>query len=522
MIVTIQKDTFTRYKSPQKIPPGDYIFKRGLTKRQKEIYPAIPAQSDKIKFCWLIPADDYAVRELEGDEYEYNLDCPMYTPLIPTFLRPWQQKFLKKVSEALEQKKQFRKALIAGLGTGKTLIFLLICNTVKSTESLYVAPRHLHSTVRDEAKKWELPCPLITTPESLHKYEYAKILIIDEALSCKNPKTKRTQKVLDYADHAQIVIAGTGTPISAKRAPDFRWSRICKKNFPNTEKPWCYRYGINPHFLDLSKFGVEHTFIDWNGVVREKNPLVVDAWDTEKIVNDAGDLLHVVSEKDLGYELPLVTFEKVFVPGPAYFKAIRKGLFTQKTSHKAVMQARTSTSGFIYDDNKKPQKLPNPAKLEWLKNFIENNPEEPLVIFSAWEFEQKILKESIEKWTGSVPAMNTSTENTTNLFTHTDLLPSRTTVNSNYLICSAWLSEGLNLQRSRIGVFMSNSTSPDKRKQAQGRLHRQGQKRGVIFYDLVCRKTLDLGLLELLQKHQNESQEMVESMLMKMLRGEKQ
>lgn len=52
----------------------------------------------------------------------------------------------------------------------------------------------------------------------------------------------------------------------------------------------------------------------------------------------------------------------------------------------------------------------------------------------------------------------------------------------------------------RYAVFFESPSSPALRKQAEKRLHRQGQKRRVYVYDLVASKTVDVRVLEHVRK----------------------
>lgn len=59
---------------------------------------------------------------------------------------------------------------------------------------------------------------------------------------------------------------------------------------------------------------------------------------------------------------------------------------------------------------------------------------------------------------------------------------------------------GLNLQRSHMQYFYSNSFSLEDRLQAEDRSHRSGQEHSVLYKDLIVRKTVDEKVYEVLKR----------------------
>jgi len=507
-ITEVQENEYKKYKQLVYIEAGSY-FKINPTEQFKKILPLIPATSPQGQFCWLLKEEnwiyklfDYGiVYRLEDEEVE-NLDLENFEFLRTNYhLHPWQNRFLHELSMSLKEKKPFRRGLVVGLGGGKTLAVLLASTLGKT---IYIAPRHLHSTIKEECKKWYFPTPTITTPESAKKYldQEFQVAILDECLSCKNPEAIRSKKVTEILLKIPVVIAMTGTPISAKRALDLRWMRVLGSIVPKLAKNWINLWGINPRY-DTELASKISLPVDERG--KQNAPLICDGFKTEEITDFLKDDLITVDISDIMAEIPDKTYEKIYLPRPQFFHEILSGLVTEKGKMKRLTQARTCTSGFVYgDDDQIISIAKNPVKIAWCKKFIEDNPDEPIIIFSAWRAELEMLVKELAEFNPAVVFSGQVDEQEVQKFTNGK---------TNLLLASAYLAEGMNLQRSRIEIFCSNSSSPKDRVQAEGRIYRYGQKRGSIFYDLVCKNTLDEKALELLQKHLEASEEFINSSL---------
>ncbi len=489
-------------KETEPIPSGKYLAfncsSQDATELKKYI-DIVCASSPYHRFVRLTPDEPWTRKffglPIQEKKLEKNPDMlPFYklSEIIPKLL-PWQKDILREMAITLKSGKPFRTGLTVGLGGGKTLLALSICQLGLA---LYIAPKHLHTTIRDEAEKWNLRCPEISTPEGTKKLQENnyEIIIVDECLSVKNPDAQRSVSVDALAEKAFIVIAMTGTPLSAKRGKDIRWIRVCEKLVPKEEFRMDYAFGINPRKAPIAG----KTKIDREGNEVPLEVLVVDSYDTEKIARVISKHYIVKSIDDILAQLPPKQEQRIYFERPKFFRSIKDGLMTNSTKHKAIAQALACTSGFIYmDDDSVKWIEKKPQKIEWIKNFIEENPEEPIVIISHWQAEKdRLLKELAE--------YSPATEDDTKRFTDEE---------TNILVLSASAAEGLNLQRSRIQIFCSNSTNPVKRTQAEGRLWRQGQNKSVVIYDLLCKDTLDEVHLDLLKKHAEVSEELVEKLL---------
>lgn len=504
---------YTFYKRDTLVPSGEYLITKKL---DDKIFPRIAATNKKTgRFTWLVPCEEWIVKLLYDQTFQYAINpLPWWRienkiKMTGIKLRSWQEKFLLEAIKYISNNQAFRRGLIVGLGGGKTLIALLLsCLGQTENDTIYVAPKHLHSTIKAECTKWGFQAPFITTPESCKKIENPNFTvgILDECLSCKNPKAQRTKEVTRVLKNTPVVIAMTGTPLSAEHALDLRWMRVLGTVVPEKEKNWMYLWGVNPHHKDLSTLGVT-TRLNHKG--EQVKPLVVDSWDMGKLNSWVAKDLYTVDISEILAEIPEATYEKVFLPTPKLFRSILRGLATEKSTSKRLTQARSCTAGFIYNDEGKAIWLEkNPVKIRWIKNFLENNPDEPVVIFSHWTAEVDRLRVDLKDYDPAFVKEQGSSDEVSRFVEG----------KTNVLICSASLTEGMNLQRARIAIFLSNATNPTKRIQAEGRLFRPGQQRGVVFYDLLCRGTLDLKALELLKSHLSENDAFIRAALIEELK----
>lgn len=509
----IEKDSpWTYYKKEKPIPPGEYMVVGNPSKEEKQQFPIYPAQGLN-GFRWILKMEDWVYQEkfglstqveLSDDEYN-SLDLNAADDAAYRFnLRKWQERLFNEVLDTLENSLAFRKGLIAPVGAGKTLFFLLLAQL---GPTLYIAPRHLHGTITDEAIKWDLELPVITTPESCHKKEGNFLIgIIDECLSVKNPGAIRSKRVQEVCKNALVVVAGTGTPMSAETGLDLRWLRVLGSCVPEEEKHWKWKFGINPHYEDLQERGVEVKPTEGGFIPK---PLEVDGWELKKITDFTSDFVTTVDISEIMQEVPGMEEKNVYFTCPRLYKATLKGLFTDKGTKKRLIQARTLTAGFFYADDGTPKWVNKILpKVEYIRGFLDSNPSEPVVVFAYWRAEILKVCEILTKYN---PAKVLSGED------NSEEIRKFTTGQTNLIIISASMTEGMNLQRARFGFFLSNSFSPVKRVQAVGRLYRQGQKRGVIIYNLLCKGTLDEKHLEALKEYENESAEFIRQQLEKEL-----
>jgi len=512
--IEIKENEWQYYKTDKYVEPGEYIkiqvpYGEVWTKIKEEMKKRMPVRGctkeDTGEFTYLVPAEPWIIQFIFKEKTVYASEIPVksieiaeeFAGKLP--LRSYQREYLKKAFETLKQGRDWKRGLIAPLGAGKLLIALCLSLLGKC---LYICPKHLKQTVKNECAKWGFETvPDIITPESALKFvektgNKYQVVIFDECLLGKNPESKRSQGVKKVCEEIPVVVFMTGTPQSARRGADYLgWLSSANPDcVPADEKYMIWNFGVDPYYRDLqTELGIQET----------KRPLTCKSWNQKLMSEFTSHTCQVIDAEEVMRELPEKQYQKVVLSCPKQFYAAVQGILTDSGKHKAVAQARTITDGFIYDDQNVPVWLNETEKLNWVEEFIEENPEEPTVIIANWSATQKKLVEKLAKWNPVI--ISAEEKNDIGKFAGS-VTNSGTGEQSNLLILSANMAEGLNLQKARTMIFVSNSSRPVNRIQAEGRIWRQEQKNSCVFYDLICENTLDSRQLELIQSYNEESE----------------
>ena len=144
-------------------------------------------------------------------------------------------------------------------------------------------------------------------------------------------------------------------------------------------------------------------------------------------------------------------------------------------------------------------------KIDAVVEFVEGLGE-PVVILAAWRETIRALQEALVEYNPAVIAGGHDAAESQTLFT---------SGGTDVIIINSAAADGINgLQgRCRVAIFVSHSRQPIDYRQAQGRLFRVGQQKGVIIVNVLAEGTLDERRLELLEKHNDISASMLERLL---------
>ena len=123
------------------------------------------------------------------------------------------------------------------------------------------------------------------------------------------------------------------------------------------------------------------------------------------------------------------------------------------------------------------------GKMEWVKEWVANNPGEPVVFFTRFRMTAMILTENLEKWTKHRPSMLVGSRggktDTARFFNG----------ETPYIVGTiASMGEGLNLQRADYGIFVDQEYSATKMTQAINRIHRMNITSTKFVYYLESAK----------------------------------
>jgi len=78
-----------------------------------------------------------------------------------------------------------------------------------------------------------------------------------------------------------------------------------------------------------------------------------------------------------------------------------------------------------------------------------------------------------------------------------------------YILASIDVTEGWQGQTANVGIWLENHFTFDKRKQAEGRIYREGQRGSSIFYDIVAKESIDLRILKSIYKGESLSEKVL-------------
>ncbi len=324
--------------------------------------------------------------------------------------------------------------------------------------------------------------------------------MVHNCLMVKNPDALRSERARELSKQARIVVALTGTPTSAAGPLDWRWLDVVRPGcVPTSEIPWRFLFS-------------EATEVKEVKAGRKAYVTPNDSWDVEKVAKYVGPFVFRVNTSELLAHLPPITYTRLTTPQPADWALVTKGAATLKGASKRVTQARMLSDGFVFDDDQRVIRL-DQNKINAVAEFVEGLGE-PVVIFAAWR--ETIAALSAKLTLPGKPAPATVSGDTADIdYSVQRFLSGETDI----IIINSRMGSGIDglQQRARVGIFVSNSTNPTDRTQAEGRLFRTGQSRGVQIVDVIAEDTLDEKQLDLLKSHNDLSSAMIEKILLEAL-----
>ena len=173
---------------------------------------------------------------------------------------------------------------------------------------------------------------------------------------------------------------------------------------------------------------------------------------------------------------------------------------TAVSAGAAANKLRQISQGALYHEDGKTFTEMHTKRVEALKAIQEENEGSPLLVACQFKFEIVMLRKAF----GDIPVIAGGTPSTL----ATQYIDQWNAGQLPMLVCHpASLSHGVNLQDGgRIVVWYGLTWSLEQYIQFVGRLHRQGQKYGVIVHHLIARGTVDTRVLQALTvKNQTQS-----------------
>lgn len=427
---------------------------------------------------------------------------------------PKLHKYQKAAIEAI--KRESTLFLAADMGLGKTRIVL---ETIKAEghKALIIAPlRVAYRTWPKEIKKW-VPDLSFRIIHGLDKLAIARnrndvdITIINyEGLKwyyqqMRNKKVDLVKYSFSAFDESSMVKSWKSQRFKILQAMDsiLGSSRVCMSATPMPNgfqelwsQMWLLDHGAAlgkkiSHFL--------HKYFTYSGPPRYECLLrpgadiaIMEAVKNKFFRLEAKDYLDltdpVINTIEIDLPPEVMRQYKVFQK-EAVLELDKQHVITAVSAGAAAMKLRQISQGALYHEDKSTFTVMHTKRIEVLKEIQQENEGSSLLVACQFKFEIAMLKEAF----GDIPVIAGGTSPVL-ADQYLDLwdkgkLP--------MLVCHpASLAHGVNLQDGgRIIVWLGLTWSLEQYIQFIGRLHRQGQKYGVIVHHIIARGTGDNKIL---------------------------
>lgn len=377
----------------------------------------------------------------------------------------------------------------------------------------------------------------------LYLAEGRALMIIDEATRIKNPDAERTKRIRALGNIARYRLILTGTPLTASPFDVYAPLEFCRPGF----------FGCN-FFIFRSRYGIfvrdrnRATGARFNRTVTEKDLRLV-RWHLEKgntpeeiaayLNMGEADVRYIADRpaltspyknlENLRANLHAAAFfvlksecldlpEKIYTTIPVVmgadqeriYKELRDTMIARYADQELTVQNKIGlylrlqqiTGGFFPADpdldasadldvqvGGRPIGKTNP-KTEALVHAIAEAGDDPILIWARFTAEVRAIGEAVRaaypekvvaEYYGAVSADDRARIKTEFQEGLVDVL----------ILNPQCGSMGLNLQRSALAFYFSNSFDLEARMQSEDRIHRIGQDRHAVFVDLVVPGTID-------------------------------
>lgn len=479
----------------------------------------------KSKGTWRIPHNLGALRDLHklgydvlelgkklSDEYKQVLDLKVERSLkdVGTKLRMYQQQdvnFLVNMPYAGVFNEQ---------RTGKTPTMCRVMERI-GEKTVVICPASLVLNWRDEITKWTDLVPIVAMgTKAKREKAYAEfaesvnvliigketarndignllmldvhVLVVDEAHFMRNYDSKQSKAIIELSRKSKRKYALTGTPATSSPADVF---------------------GILK-FLDSTKWSSYWQFVEryfniteshWGGGAKNIGGFKSVARKTEY-----EELLNIVSvqrkRKDIMQWLPAKQYQTVNVTMSKEQKSAYDEMRTTFEVEEIGLDAPTVITQMLrlrqITSVPSVLGLPNGAKFDFILEYLADNPDEHVLIFSNFSSGLRKLKPYLKK-VGIITGEESKDlrHNYISQFQNGQL---------QVLLCNIEAAgTGLTLDRASTVIFLDRHFNPTQNEQAEDRIvaTQEGRNLSSLIIDLVCEGTIDEKILEMVKQKKN-------------------
>lgn len=365
----------------------------------------------------------------------------------------------------------------------------ILGNKTKRIQSLNT-PAYLY-TINRENVSWLIDYYL----EEKREWDF-DCIVIDESSSFKSYKSKRFKQLKKVCGLTERVIELTGTP-SPNGLEDL-WSQIylldqgqrLGKNITAFRNEYCFvkyrisgmanKYSIREGAKEIIYDKLKDIMISLKTIDHLKMPERIDNF--------------------IKVELPTKVLDKYNELEREYVLELGEEEITAKSAAVVTNKLLQLANGRIYDENKNVIELHN-EKLEMLIEIIEENENQPILVFYNFKHDLDTLQKGLEKYKPRL------------LKEDKDFFDWNNKEIRVLLAHPASMGHGLNLQSGgNIIVWYGLNWSLELYQQANARLYRQGQKNTVVINHLISKDTVDELVIDKLKAKEANQDDLLNAM----------
>ena len=203
-----------------------------------------------------------------------------------------------------------------------------------------------------------------------------------------------------------------------------------------------------------------------------------------------------ITMKEAGVQLPETTEQIVSIQTPPEYKKFMKSGIVKIGDREII--GENNLTRMLYA--RQICSVYNPAKAAVLEELLEQAGDEMVIVFYNWTTELRVLQNVCGKLGRPMSLVNGQTK---------DLKAYQNKMPGTVILCQYQAaSMGLNLKAARICIFYSLCLSYSDYEQAKARIHRIGQNRNCVFYNLICENSIEGNIMETLAERRDYTEQL--------------
>lgn len=424
-------------------------------------------------------------------------------------------------------------------GLGKTLTALEWLNHTGGFPVLVVCPKSVCGVWPREAEQFDYPFQIITGTGDKTKRHAARAKIMESIKNgvpmglAVNYEALRTDYDLLKIIGFKTVIFDESHRLKNRQAQTFKAAEHVVAGVPfrlilsgtpmpkSAEDLWAQAFLVSPktfpHF-----WGFKQTFVRYRQI--KVNGRTIDipmGTKSEGLLNEKIKGFALRKTKAECLDLPEKIYKKIFLEMPKearkHYDTLVNDLIIQIETNGEVKRFDSKASalqklhqvcqGFIYVNESEAKRLGDAIKLEALLDIIEDTGSESLIVFTYFKADEDLLASELAKLKDvelfHLHADLTADERTL-LIDRFQTSPTKGV----FLVNLERGKEGITLTRANHVVYYDNVWSHGTRAQSEDRAHRIGQRKNVIYYDLIIENSIDQQIQKVL-KGKKETADMI-------------